>query len=143
MVAIKPSQKSYNPYANFMHRESVIDNIFGVIELLEEYIKDIKGMSLADVLARQSKLISHLSEFEIQTLIKKRDFKTLYEYLQSEVSDEDAFENIYELLVKENLEEPFELADKLYIDETFNLLKTRASFKEKIIEAKSLAYKNK
>lgn len=100
-------------------------------------------MSLADVLARQSKLISHLSEFEIQTLIKKRDFKTLYEYLQSEVSDEDAFENIYELLVKENLEEPFELADKLYIDETFNLLKTRASFKEKIIEAKSLAYKNK
>lgn len=143
MVAIKPSQKSYNPYANFMHRESVIDNIFGVNELLEEYIKDIKGMSLANILAKQRELVSHLSEFEIQTLIKKRDFKTLYEYLQSEVSDEDIFKNIYELLVKENLEEPFELADKLYIDETFNLLKNRASFKEKIIEAKSLAYKTK
>ena len=83
-------------------------------------------MSLANILAKQRELVSHLSEFEIQTLIKKRDFKTLYEYLQSEVSDEDIFKNIYELLVKENLEEPFELADKLYIDETFNLLKNRA-----------------
>ena len=143
MVAIKPSQKSYNPYANFMHREAVMDNIFGVIELLEEYIKDIKGMSLADVLARQSKLISHLSEFEIQTLIKKRDFKTLYEYLHSEVSDENLFEKIYELLVKENSDDPFELTDKFYIDKTFNLLKSGVSFREKIIEAKSLAYKNK
>lgn len=143
MVAIKPSQKSYNPYANFMHRESVVDNIFGVIELLEEYIKDIKGMSLADILAKQREVVSHLSEFEIQTLIKKCDFKTLYEYLQSEVSDEDIFKNIYELLVKENSDEPFELADKFYIDETFNLLKSRVSFKKKIIVSKSLAYKNK
>lgn len=143
MVAIKPSQKSYNPYANFMHRESVVDNIYGVIELLEEYIKDIKGMSLADILAKQREVVSHLSEFEIQTLIKKCDFKTLYEYLQSEVSDEDIFKNIYELLVKENLEDPFELTDKFYIDKTFNLLKSGVSFREKIIEAKSLAYKNK
>ena len=100
-------------------------------------------MSLADILARQSRLISHLSEFEIQTLIKKHDFKTLYEYLHSEVSDENLFEKIYELLVKENSDDPFELTDKFYIDKTFNLLKSRVSFREKIIEAKSLAYKNK
>ena len=83
-------------------------------------------------------------------MVQKMDAGPIFAQKKVEILPTDNASSLFEKmgdaassLLKENLEEPFELADKLYIDETFNLLKTRASFKEKIIEAKSLAYKNK
>ncbi|MDE6292530.1 MAG: hypothetical protein K2L98_02485, partial [Bacilli bacterium] len=102
MVALRPGRVSPPKYNNFMYRSTSTDNFDGVVELMDEYIKDVKDMTRFDIIDKQIDMVTHLSSFEIHELIRERKFNRLIRYLKSDKTDEDDFECTYSYLIMES-----------------------------------------
>lgn len=140
MVVMKPGCSSISKYNNFMYRETCTDNFYGVIELMDAYIKDIKGMDLWDVLDKQRDMIRHMSDSEIHDLISNREFYKLLQYLKSGETDKDDFKSTYGWLMVECDIEPFGKQYESYIEEILKVLSENGAFDETVEEAKSLIF---
>lgn len=141
MVALKPGQVSPPKYNNFMYRSTSTDNFDGVVELMDEYIKDVKDMTRFDIIDKQIAMVTHLSSFEIRTLIRERKFNRLIRYLKSDKTDEDDFECTYNYLIMESSIEPFGKCYESIIEEILNILAEKEAFNISVEEAKTLMLK--
>lgn len=142
MVVMKPSCSSISKYNNFMHRETCTDNFYGVIELMDGYIKDVKGMDLWDVLDKQQSMLRHLSNLEINDLIRNRRFYELLTYLKSGETDKEDFKNTYVCLLMESDIEPFGEYYESYIEEILKVLSENGAFDQTVSYVKSLMFDN-
>lgn len=138
MVALKPGCNSISKYKNFMYRETCTDNFYGVVELLDEYIKDIKGMDYYDILDKQEQMMSHLSSFELRELVRNRQFSSLSRYLESGLADNDDYKSVFSWMIMENDIEPFDMRYEAYIERILGILSENGAFTETVEEAKSL-----
>lgn len=100
MVGLKPSGKKDDIYNNFMYRSTDTDNFSGVIELMDKYIKDIKGMTLDDIAEEQRKMPKHLSSWELYQLLINYQFEEVVKYLNSGMADIDDFKNTYKTIME-------------------------------------------
>lgn len=100
MVGLKPSGKKKEHYNNFMYRTTDTDNFSGVIELMDKYIKDIKGMTLDNIIEKQRKMPRHLSSWELYQLLINYQFKEVINYLNSGMADIDDFRNSYKTIME-------------------------------------------
>ncbi len=100
MVGLKPSGKKEDYYNNFMYRTTDTDNFSGVIELMDEYIKDIKGMTLDDIAEEQRKMPRHLSSWELYQLLINYQFEEVIKYLNSGMADSDDYKNTYKTIME-------------------------------------------
>lgn len=99
MVGLKPSGKKDEYYNNFMYRTTDTDNFSGVIELMDKYIKDIRGMTLDDIAKEQRKMPKHLSSWDLYQLLMNFNLKEVIEYLNSGMADVDDFKNTYKAMM--------------------------------------------
>ena len=100
MVGLKPSGKKEDYYNNFMYRTTDTDNFSGVIELMDEYIKDIKGMTLDDIIEEQRKMPRHLSSWELYQLLINYQFEEVIKYLNYGMADSDDYKNTYKTIME-------------------------------------------
>lgn len=100
MVGLKPSGKKEDIYNNFMYRATDTDNFSGVIELMDKYIKDIRGMTLDDIAEEQKKMTRHLSSWELHQLLINYQFEKVIKYLNSGMADADDFKNTYKTIME-------------------------------------------
>ncbi len=142
MVTMKPGCSSISKYTNFMYRETCTDNFDGVVELMDEYIRDIQDKDYWDILDFQREMLSHLSDFEIHDLIKNREFYKLLEYLKSGMTDKDDFRNTYGWLVYESKIELFGEQYASYIEDILIILQENDAFTQSVSEVKMLMLKN-
>ena len=141
MVALKPGHVAPPKYNNFMYRYTSTDNFAGVVELMDEYIKDVKDMTCFDIIDKQMDMVRHLSSFEIHELIRERKFNSLIRYLKSDKTDEDDFECTYSYLIMESSREPFGKYYEGIIEEILNVLAEKEAFNISVEEAKTLMLK--
>lgn len=138
MVALKPGHVSPPKYNNFMYRCTSTDNFDGVVELMDEYIKDVEGMTRFDIIDKQMDMVTHLSSFEIHSLIRERKFNSLLRYLKSDKTDDDDFECTYSYLIMESSKEPFGNYYEGVIEEILTVLAEKEAFTLSVEEAKTL-----
>lgn len=100
MIGLKPSGRKEDIYNNFMYRTTDTDNFSGVIELMDEYVKDIKGMTLNDIAEEQRKMPRHLSSWELYQLLINYQFEEVIKYLNSGMADSDDYKNTYKTIME-------------------------------------------
>lgn len=140
MVGLKPSGKKDEYYNNFMYRTTDTDNFSGVIELMQKYIEDIKGMNLDKVLDEQEKMKRHLSSWELNELIRNCQFRSIIEYLNSGMADEFDFKNTYVTLMlfyQKGLGRQYDD----YITELLKILEENRALERTIDDTKKLLFK--
>lgn len=140
MVGLKPSGKKDEYYNNFMYRTTDTDNFSGVIELMQKYIEDIKGMNLDEVLDEQEKMKRHLSSWELNELIRNCQFRSIIEYLNSGMADEFDFKNTYVTLMlfyQKGLGRQYDD----YITELLKILEENRALERTIDDTKKLLFK--
>ncbi len=142
MVGLKPVHYSKKDN-NFMFRSTDTDNIMGVIELLDDYIKDTQDMDYDDVLEKQRKMVIYISPWECNKLIQKRQFDILFKYLQSDIASKEDCKGIYNWLVNENSLTPFESMYQSYIVKILGILSEKGAFDESIEDVKKLFFDRK
>lgn len=141
MVGLKPRGKKDDYYNNFMYRTTDTDNFLGVIELMQKYINDIKGMTLFDILDEQEEMKRHLSSWELHELIRNCQFRSIIEYLNSGMTDESDFKDIYATLMlyyQKGLGKQYDD----YVTELLKILEENNAIDRTIEDTKKLLFKD-
>lgn len=141
MVGLKPSGKKDEYYNNFMYRTTDTDNFLGVIDLMERYINDIKGMTLFDILDEQEEMQRHLSSWDLHELIRNCQFGSIIEYLNSGMADEFDFKDTYVTLMlfyQEGLGKQYDD----YITELLKILDENSALDRTVEDVRKLIFSN-
>ncbi len=123
MLVCKPSQNERSVTKNnFMRRATITKGFDGVLELLEEYIEEIKGLSISQILGMQFDMITHLSCFELVEKIRKRDYRFLERYFKEGYADDDDYDDTLGWLLLTNSKGTPSKEELIYLSRIFSFM---------------------
>ncbi len=123
MLLVLPSNSERSVSKNnFMRRATTTNGFDGVLEVMDGYLEDIKGLSSLEIVNTQRNMITHLSSYELVEKIRKRDYSFLERYFVEGYADEDDYQDTLSWILLTNSDSNFSRGEAVSIGRIVDLL---------------------